>query len=205
MIPAQRSAEHTFTKRIKHEIRVLFCARFEDVSEEKHFCPAGAFSWFFFDSGHPAPLPQGGFQPSKWLLQFCGHAKKNKLSFSALVLILFSTSSPIAASATTPNRGMVVAAHPLATEAGVEMLQQGGNAFDAAAATALTLGVVEPGSSGIGGGGFFLLYIAKENRYLMIDARETSPKLAGSGEVYQNLSSIDGPQCSRCPGPGCRC
>jgi gamma-glutamyltranspeptidase/glutathione hydrolase len=85
---------------------------------------------------------------------------------------------------------MVVAAHPLAAEAGVQMLQQGGNAFDAAAATALTLGVVEPGSSGIGGGGFFLLYIAKEDRYLMLDARETSPKLAGSGEVYQHPVSV---------------
>ena len=95
---------------------------------------------------------------------------------------------------------MVVAAHPLAAEAGVQMLQQGGNAFDAAAATALTLGVVEPGSSGIGGGGFFLIYIAKEDRYLMIDARETSPTLAGSGEVYQTRSSIDGPQSAGVPG-----
>jgi gamma-glutamyltranspeptidase/glutathione hydrolase len=95
---------------------------------------------------------------------------------------------------------MVVAAHPLATKAGIEILQQGGNAFDAAAATALTLGVVEPGSSGIGGGGFFLIYIAKEDRYLMLDARETSPRLAGRGEVYQTRSSINGPQSAGVPG-----
>ena len=95
---------------------------------------------------------------------------------------------------------MVVAAHPLAAEAGLSMLKQGGNAFDAAAATALALGVAEPGSSGIGGGGFFLLYIAKENRYVMIDARETSPRLAGNGEVYQTQSSIDGPQSAGGPG-----
>ncbi len=96
--------------------------------------------------------------------------------------------------------GMVVAAHPLAAEAGIAMLEKGGNAFDAAAATALALGVVEPGSSGIGGGGFFLLYIAKEKRYVMIDARETSPKLAEHGEIYASQSSIDGPQAAGVPG-----
>jgi len=107
--------------------------------------------------------------------------------------------SPGAYAAQT-DAGMVVAAQPLATEAGVAMLKKGGNAFDAAAATALALGVVEPGSSGIGGGGFFLLYIARENRYVMIDARETSPKLAGHGEVFESQSSIDGPQAAGVPG-----
>jgi len=99
-----------------------------------------------------------------------------------------------------PESGMVVAAQPLAAEAGMEMLKQGGNAFDAAAATALALGVVEPGSSGLGGGGFFLLYIAKQDRYVMIDARETSPVAAGHGEVYEEQSSIDGPQAAGVPG-----
>ncbi len=202
MSPAYGSAEQTFTKRMKHKIRVLFCTRFEGVSEEKHFCPAGAFLSFFLIQ---AIRGLQGFTPlfrapKSTLLLICGHAKKNKRSFSALVLILFSTSLPIAASATTPNSGMVVSAHPLAAAAGIEMLNQGGNAFDAAAAVALTLGVVEPGSSGIGGGGFFLIYIAKEDRYLMIDARETSPKLAGSGEVYRTRSSIDGPQSAGVPG-----
>jgi len=95
---------------------------------------------------------------------------------------------------------MVVAAQPQAAQAGIEMLNRGGNAFDAAAATALALGVVEPASSGIGGGGFFLLYIAKEHRYVMIDARETSPALAGQGKVYNNISSIDGPAAAGVPG-----
>jgi len=107
---------------------------------------------------------------------------------------------PLSAHAAGPDRGMVVAAHPLAAAAGIEMLEKGGNAFDAAAATALALGVVEPGSSGFGGGGFFLLYIAKQDRYVMIDARETSPALAGHGEVYQAQSSIDGPQSAGVPG-----
>jgi len=105
-----------------------------------------------------------------------------------------------AANASKPDVSMVVAAQPDAARAGIEMLKQGGNAFDAAAATALALGVLEPGSSGIGGGGFFLLYIAKEKRYVMIDARETSPKLAGLGEVYRKQSSIDGPQSAGVPG-----
>ncbi len=114
-----------------------------------------------------------------------------------LALLLFI---PPLAHAAGPENGMVAAARKEAAEAGVQILRQGGNAFDAAAATALALGVVEPGSSGIGGGGFFLLYIAKENRYVMLDARETSPKLAGHGEVYRTESSIDGPQSAGVPG-----
>jgi len=98
------------------------------------------------------------------------------------------------------QQGMVVAAQAKAAEVGISMLRAGGNAFDAAAATALALGVIEPGSSGIGGGGFFLLYIAKEDRYVMLDARETSPRLAGNGEVYTTQSSIDGPQSAGVPG-----
>jgi len=95
---------------------------------------------------------------------------------------------------------LVVAAQKAAAQAGAAMLEAGGNAFDAAAATALALGVVEPGSSGLGGGGFFLLYIARENRYVMIDARETAPRLAGHGAVYRTRSSIDGPQAAGVPG-----
>ncbi|MDQ6960358.1 MAG: gamma-glutamyltransferase, partial [Mariprofundaceae bacterium] len=116
------------------------------------------------------------------------------------LLLPFLLLVPFFAQAAKPVTGMVVAAEPLAAEAGIQMLKQGGNAFDAAAATALVLGVVEPGSSGIGGGGFFLLYIARENRYVMIDARETAPKLAGHGEIYRTKSSIDGPQSAGVPG-----
>jgi len=114
----------------------------------------------------------------------------------ALFLYLFV---PLLAYA-APQHGMVVAAQEKAVDAGIQMLKAGGNAFDAAAATALALGVIEPGSSGIGGGGFFLLYIAKEDRYVMLDARETSPLLAGKGEVYETESSVDGPQSAAVPG-----
>ena len=117
-----------------------------------------------------------------------------RLLFTLLLLL------PFTVHAASPQSGMVVAGHPLAAKAGIEILKNGGNAFDAAAATALALGVVEPASSGIGGGGFFLLYIAKEDRYVMIDARETSPTLAGQGKVYEKVSSMDGPTAAGVPG-----
>ena len=99
-----------------------------------------------------------------------------------------------------PQHNIVASAHPLATSAAIDMFKQGGNAFDAAAALALTIGVAEPTGSGIGGGGFFLLYIAKEKRYVMLDAREISPALASNGEVYQTQSSMDGAQSAGVPG-----
>ena len=62
------------------------------------------------------------------------------------------------------DRAMVVTANPLATEAGLELLRAGGNAVDAAAAAVLALNVVEPQSSGIGGGAFLLLALGGEER-----------------------------------------
>jgi len=76
----------------------------------------------------------------------------------------------------TVGKAAIASAHPLATEAGLTILQQGGNAFDAAIAVAASLGVVEPYSAGIGGGGFWLLYRAQDASYHFIDARETAPQ-----------------------------
>lgn len=76
---------------------------------------------------------------------------------------------------TVVNKAAVASAHPVATQAGIDILQAGGNAFDAAVAVTATLAVVEPYSSGIGGGGFYLLHQAKDDRYVMIDAREKAP------------------------------
>jgi gamma-glutamyltranspeptidase/glutathione hydrolase len=73
------------------------------------------------------------------------------------------------------SQAAIASAHPLATQAGIDILSQGGNAFDAAIAVTATLAVVEPYSSGLGGGGFYLLHQAEIDRYVMLDAREKAP------------------------------
>ena len=77
-----------------------------------------------------------------------------------------------------PPGAAIASAHELASQAGIDMLRQGGNAFDAAVAVSAVLSVVEPISSGLGGGGFFLLHDAKTGKDIFIDARETAPTAA---------------------------
>jgi gamma-glutamyltranspeptidase / glutathione hydrolase len=100
----------------------------------------------------------------------------------------------------------IASAHPLATEAGMQVLARGGNAFDAAAAVASTLAVVEPFASGLGGGGFFLLHRAADGFEVMIDARETAPGRARS-ELYIGAddrpaakASVEGMKAAAIPG-----
>ena len=94
--------------------------------------------------------------------------------------------APAASTAQTarPGHAAIASAHKLATAAGFEVLASGGNAFDAAVAVAATLSVVEPQSSGIGGGGFFLLHRASDGKDVMLDARETAPT-ASSSKLYE--------------------
>ncbi|MBS29442.1 MAG: gamma-glutamyltransferase [Alphaproteobacteria bacterium] len=79
---------------------------------------------------------------------------------------------------TTASRHMVAAAHPDAVRAGLEMLRQGGSATDAAIAVQLVLNLVEPQSSGIGGGAFMLHFDAATRDTVAYDGRETAPSLA---------------------------
>ncbi|MCF8017453.1 MAG: gamma-glutamyltransferase, partial [Chromatiaceae bacterium] len=86
-----------------------------------------------------------------------------------------------------PPAMAVAAAHPAATDAGIAIMAAGGNAFDAAVAVSAVLAVVEPYSSGIGGGGFWLLHQADNGRDLMIDGRERAP-LAAHRDLYLDAS-----------------
>ncbi|MCP5187995.1 MAG: gamma-glutamyltransferase [Pseudomonadales bacterium] len=74
--------------------------------------------------------------------------------------------------------GMVVGPEQLATEAGLRILQQGGNVVDAAVATGFALAVTYPRAGNLGGGGFMLIHLAEDNRQVFIDYRETAPAAA---------------------------
>lgn len=126
-----------------------------------------------------------------------------------LILLLLGLSllscSSLSASQQPPRQAAIATAHPLATQAGVEVLRRGGNAFDAAVAITAALAVVEPYSSGIGGGGFYLLH-QSNGREIMLDAREKAPLAAdrdmyldAGGKVIPGLS-INGPKAAGIPG-----
>jgi len=124
-----------------------------------------------------------------------------RILFAALAIAF-----TVAARAASPPAAAVVSAHPLATAAGREVLEAGGNAFDAAVAVTAALAVVEPFDSGLGGGGFFLLHQAEGDKDAVIDAREQAPLAATPkmylderGEVIPKLS-LDGPLAAGIPG-----
>jgi gamma-glutamyltranspeptidase/glutathione hydrolase len=116
--------------------------------------------------------------------------------FSLVLLSACATQQPVTvdsppdirvAPTLTSGAGMVAAANPLAARAGAEILQQGGNAVDAAIAVSLALGVVEPYASGLGGEGYLVAVMA-DGREVAIDFRSAAPALAN----YESLEAAGG-------------
>ncbi|WAT16037.1 gamma-glutamyltransferase [Xanthomonas fragariae] len=127
-----------------------------------------------------------------------------RLSSRGLVLLAFvlapqawpADGAKLAAAATSPLAvhppgAAIASGHALATDAGLQILREGGNAFDAAIAVSSTLAVVEPISSGLGGGGFFLLHDAKTGKDLMLDAREYAPESASESQFLDKKGELD--------------
>ena len=98
------------------------------------------------------------------------------LRFVSFFILLFTTFLAPSLALAQRASGLVVSDSPLATNAGMEMLGRGGNAIDAAIATAYALAVVDQASSGIGGGGFMVIYETKDRRAHALDFRETAPE-----------------------------
>lgn len=129
-----------------------------------------------------------------------------KVILFSLLICLFQFSNLLAENKHTPKQAAIATAHPLATQAGEEILQQGGNAFDAAVAITAALAVVEPYSSGIGGGGFWMLHQAQKQRTVFLDGREKAP-LSAHRNMYLNEkgeyikgSSVNGALAAGIPG-----
>jgi gamma-glutamyltranspeptidase/glutathione hydrolase len=103
--------------------------------------------------------------------------------FLLLVAASLVSCAPLPAQVNAPvvRTAGVVAANPMAVEAGLEVLAAGGSAADAAVAVQAMLGLVEPQSSGIGGGAFLLYYDAATKQVTAFDGRETAPAAAASG------------------------
>jgi gamma-glutamyltranspeptidase/glutathione hydrolase len=114
---------------------------------------------------------------------------------TTVLFVFFLAFAPAAVAASRiaerSRNGMVVSAHPLASRAGVEVLQKGGNAVDAAVATGFALAVVYPAAGNIGGGGF-LIAVMKNGRTAAFDFRETAPLRAHPRMFLDSSGAYDG-------------
>lgn len=135
------------------------------------------------------------------------HRVGRKLTVLAVTAVVVSSGAAAPPSAATPQGGgpgRVPAKTPVAvgrggavssvdadaSAAGVEVLRKGGNAVDAAVATAAALGATEPYSAGIGGGGYFVHYDARSRTVRTIDGRETAPLTADAGLFLENGTPV---------------
>ncbi len=123
------------------------------------------------------------------------------LAHVAAALALLALSAPVRAERPSPTpgippgargtrAGVVAVSHPLAADAGARMLEAGGNAVDAAVAIQFALNVVEPQSSGIGGGGFMMIHLARTGETFVVDSREEAPA-AATPDMFGALGFTD--------------
>lgn len=112
-----------------------------------------------------------------FLLQSC--------TFSSKLSVNLAPNQTLKDKVVEATEGVVAASHPLASEAGVLILKQGGNAIDAALAASFAISVLRPQSTGIGGGGFALVYKKESGKVIAYDFRERAP-LQASEKMYQN-------------------
>ena len=133
------------------------------------------------------------------------HSRRRGPAAILAAFLIILVSAP-AAAGTAPQRAGIASAHPLADQAGYEVLAKGGNAFDAAVAVSAALAVLEPYSSGLGGGGFYLLHRASDGFEVMVDGRETAPA-AATPDMYLDANGkvdrsrvLEGAQAAAIPG-----
>jgi gamma-glutamyltranspeptidase/glutathione hydrolase len=128
------------------------------------------------------------YTPTPESLQSISARLRRSLAVVAVVAALFVSGAAraVAPSPLRSAKGAVASDHPSASAAGAELLRQGGNAADAACATALALGVTNSYASGMGGGGFALVYVAKEKRVYALDFREKAPGGARPEQYFKD-------------------
>ncbi len=114
-----------------------------------------------------------------------------KRSLSLVCFVMALVAYPGAHAQQQPNAYAISSAHELATQAGVTIFEQGGNAYDAAVAVSAALAVVEPASSGIGGGGFWMLQSHDDALSVMVDGREVAPAAAHRDMYLDDEGNVD--------------
>ncbi len=112
-------------------------------------------------------------------------------ALAVVAWLAFTSLAGAAENAARPGHAAIASAHHLATDAGFEVLAKGGNAFDAAVAVTAALAVVENSSSGIGGGGFWLLHRASDGKQVFIDGRETAPAAVTASDYLDAAGKLD--------------
>src|SRR5580704_17294935 len=119
------------------------------------------------------------------------------LSGALIAQLSYSAEAPAPGTLQTGRHAIVVAANPLAAQAGLKVLQRGGSAADAAVAVQAVLGLVEPQSSGVGGGAFITYYASATRTVVAYNGRETAPAgasadmfLAGNGRPLPHATGV---------------